>query len=856
MVHRVYLPVPNQPSGTMRTTLLIALILAASALSAGAQDPLPTIEKKTENLDRKEGYFPLYWDEDAGKIWLEVPRVGEDFLYAVSLSAGLGSNDIGLDRNQLGPQRVVRFERIGRRLLLRAPNLRFRASTDSEAERRAVEDAFAGSVVWGFDIAARTDDRFLVDATAFVVRDAHNVIPRLSGSGQGTFKLDASRSAPNPDILKGFPRNTEMEAILTFTSDQPGRWVRDAASDPGAITLRVRHSFVRLPDPGFEPRAYDPRSGYFGGSYEDYSAPIGEDMTRRFITRHRLVKAHPDSVLSDPVEAIVYYLDPGTPEPVRSALLDGARWWGQAFSAAGYRDAFRVEMLPPDADPLDARYNVINWVHRATRGWSYGSSLTDPRTGEIIKGHVLLGSLRVRQDYLLMEGLLAPYDSTGDRPPDQDPMLRAALARIRQLSAHEVGHTLGLAHNYAASINNRASVMDYPAPLVLISRDGTPAIGSAYAIGIGEWDKVAIRYGYSEIPDSVDEHVALSAILVEAEARGLSYLTDQDARPAGSAHPLAHLWDNGTDAVRGLRDAMAVRRATLARFGPDVIRNGRPLATMHEVLVPLYLHHRYQIEAASKLVGGQRYEYQLKGQTVGRPLPATRREQEEALSVLLSALEAPELAVPVAARTQIPPRPPGFDATRELFDGYSDPAFDAYAPAEVVASLVVDLLLNSERIARLMYQADFDSRLPSLSDMLADVSEAVWEADLRRDDYEAELQRIVQQVWVDGLVAAVVRPGIAPGVRARLRQHLIELQDFLGAEPGEDHETVAHRALIFDQLDRFLVRLYDPEERTERATTPPGSPIGSGGEAVLRMNTRREWLEAWQPEPGYCSMDG
>ncbi len=839
----------------MRKPLLLALLLAVS-LPAAAQDPLPSIEEKTTGLERRDGYFPLYWDDDSGKIWLEVPRVGEDFLYAVSLAAGLGSNDIGLDRNQLGPQRLVRFERIGRRLLLRAPNLRFRATTESSAERKAVEDAFSGSVVWGFDVTARSDDRFLVDATAFVVRDAHGVIQSLASSGQGTFRLDASRSAPNPEVLRAFPRNTEMEAILTFTSDAPGRYVRDAAADPGAVTLRVRHSLVRLPDPGFEPRAFDPRSGYYELSYADYASPIGDDMTRRLIARHRLVKAHPDSALSDPVAPIVYYLDPGTPEPVRSALLDGARWWAQAFRTAGFRDAFRVEMLPEDADPLDARYNLINWVHRATRGWSYGSSLVDPRTGEIIKGHVLLGSLRVRQDYLLMEGLLAPYDSARAVAPEPDPMLRTALARIRQLSAHEVGHTLGLAHNYAASTDGRTSVMDYPAPLVMVSLDGTPAIGSAYAFGIGEWDMVAIRYGYAQIPDSVDEHAALASILEDARQRGLHYLTDQDARPPGSAHPLAHLWDNAADAVRGLRDAMMVRRAALARFGPDVIREGRPLATMQDVLVPVYLHHRYQLEAAAKLVGGVRYEYEIKGETDGRPLPVSRREQEEALGLLLDALDPRELALPVSARTLIPPRPPGFDATRELFDGYVDPTFDAYAPAEVVASLVVDLLLTPERMARLMYQEDFDSRLPSMSDMLAEVSEAVWQDDVRRDPYEAELQRIVQQVWIDGLIAAAVRPGIAPGVRARLRQHLVELQNLLGSEPGTDHETVAHRALAFDQIDRFLVRLYDPAERTVRATTPPGSPIGSGEDAALRMRTRQAWIEAWQPETGYCSMDG
>lgn len=840
---------------TIPTVLTLALAALFMAAHEAAAQVLPTIEEKTGALVRRDGFFPLYWDDDLGKVWLEVNRLDEDFLYAVSLAAGLGSNDVGLDRNQLGPQRLVRFSRIGRKLMLSEPNQQFRASSENAAERQSIADAFASSIVFAFDIAARTGDRYLVDATAFVVRDAHGVIARLRGSGQGTFRLDASRSAPNPDVIKAFPKNSEMEAILTFESDSPGGWVRQVAADPSAVTLRVRHSFVELPPPGFEPREFDPRSGYFDFSYADYSTPIGEDLQRRLIQRHRLEKKNPGAAISDPVEPIVYYLDPGTPEPVRTALLEGGRWWASAFEAAGFSNAFRVEVLPDGADLLDARYNVINWVHRSTRGWSYGSSLADPRTGEIIKGHVLLGSLRVRQDYLIFEGVTSPYE--GGIPPN-DIGLGASLARIRQLSAHEIGHTLGLAHNYAASTNDRASVMDYPAPLITIE-DGRFNLDGAYDTGIGEWDEVAIRYGYSEMPanagTSAERRAFLDSILEEARSRGLLYLTDQDARPTGSAHPLAHLWDNLAEPLAGLDQAAKIRRAALERLGATSIRPGRPLALVQEALVPTYLYHRYQIEAASKLVGGVNYAYAITGTREVLPSPVPAATQREAIRRLLALVAPSELGLPVGLRTSLPPRPPGYPATREVFSSYADPMPDAYVPAEVLAGLVFGLLLDPARAARLVYQQDADSRKPSLIDLLDAVSERVWREDPPNGGYLAEIERIVQQVWIDQVVATLARPSLAPGVRSGLFQHLMDLRAWLSLRPGDDYETQAHRAYAYDQIDRYLVRLYDPQEQVASPETPPGQPIGSGESSLSRVQGRQAWLMAWDDLTRACSQD-
>ena len=464
-------------AGTALPAAVVSMVVLAGTMGfsgtayAQADGSLPAIESHTAGFERLDGFFPLYWDDDAGTLWLEIGRLDAEVLYVNALAAGVGSNDIGLDRGQLGGSRIVRFERVGRKILMVQPNYGYRATTSNPDEHRAVEDAFATSVLFGFTVAARTDDRFLVDATSFLLRDVHGVVDRLPG----TYRLDSQRSAVYLPRTRSFPQNTEMEATLTFARDRRGDGpgfgrgaVEAVTPSADAVTVRQRQSLIALPDDGYTPRPYDPRAGYGAVSFVDYAAPLGEPMTRRYLRRHRLEKRDPSAAVSEVVEPIVYYLDRGTPEPVRSALLDGARWWNQAFEAAGYRDAFRVELMPAGADPLDVRYNVIQWVHRSTRGWSYGSSVTDPRTGEIIKGHVTLGSLRVRQDYLIAEGLLSPYIAGDEEPPE---LAALALARIRQLSAHEVGHTLGLGHNYYASSQGRISVMDYPHPLVTLGPD-------------------------------------------------------------------------------------------------------------------------------------------------------------------------------------------------------------------------------------------------------------------------------------------------------------------------------------------------------------------------------------------------
>jgi hypothetical protein len=795
---------------------------------AAALQELPSIEDFTAGATRLDGLVTLYWNDDSGSLYLEVPELDRELLYVSSLSQGVGSNDLGLDRAQLGRTHVVFFRRVGRKVLMVQPNYAYRAESQNAAERRAVDEAFARSVLWGFELEARSDDRLLVDATDFLLRDSHGIGARLARASQGTYKVDASRSAVHLPRTRAFPRNTEIDVLLTLVGTEPGALIRSVTPTAEALSVNLHHSFVALPEPGFRTREHDPRAGFNSVSYEDFAAPLSEPSRRRLAARHRLEKADPSAALSDPVEPIVYYLDPGTPEPVRSALLDGARWWNEAFEAAGYRNAFQVEMLPEGADPMDVRYNTITWIHRSTRGWSYGSSVIDPRTGEILKGHVSLGSLRARQDLLIAEGLLAPYG--GDDTQGADRAEEMVLARIRQLSAHEVGHTLGLAHNYLASSQGQESVMDYPHPVVRLTDDGEIDLSQAYAVGIGEWDKVSIEWGYRHFPETVSESDALEGILDAARRRGLGFLSDQDARPAGSAHPRVHLWDNGSDPVAELRRVMRVRRAALDRFGEQAIRFGRPLATLEEALVPLYLHHRYQVAAAAKVVGGQYYGYALRGdgQEPARPAPAP--EQREALSALLVTLQPAELAIPVDLLPLLPPRPLGFPAHRELFGGNTSPSFDPVQPAAVAADATLALLLQPQRAARLVVQSSLDPGLPGLDEVLAAVGDAVLPVGVGAD-YPSEIARTVRWVYVDRLIA-LAESAAMPQVRALARTRLAALPGELAARGGVSAAEDAHRALLEVRITRHLSRPAVPAERPAVPQAPPGSPIGTAAEGL------------------------
>lgn len=781
---------------------------------------LPPIETFTAEMDSHSGFFSYYYSPKNGHLYLEIERWEKEFLYINSLAAGIGSNDVGLDRGQLGDSRVVRFSRMGPKVLLIQGNYDYRAVSDNAEERKSVDEAFAQSVLGGFSVVATSQEKALIDMTDFLLQDAHQVAQQISQMDEGTYNLDPTRSALYLPMTKNFPRNTEFEALLTFNGKSTGPYLPTVVPSPEAISVRQHHSFVQLPDDEYEPRKDDPRSGFIAMQYQDYATPIGDPLVKRFIIRHRLAKKNPEAAISEAVEPIVYYVDRGAPEPIRSALIAGASWWNQAFEAAGYTNAFQVKVMPADADPMDVRYNLIQWVHRSTRGWSYGASVQDPRTGEIIKGHVSLGSLRVRQDYLIAQGLLKPYETGKPASPQ---MLEMALARLRQLSAHEVGHTIGLMHNFAASTNDRASVMDYPHPFIQMDDNGNIEMAESYAVGIGEWDKRAIMYGYQDFPDEVNEAEALWEIVQEGIDQGLGYMSDSDARPYGSAHPQAHLWDNGTDAVSELSRLLSVRKHALANFGEHHIPEGAPMATLEEVLVPLYFAHRYQVEAAVKLVGGMAYTYSLRGdgQIPTAMVPAS--EQTAALEGILASLEPETLAIPEHILALIPPRAPGYSRSRETLPLRTRFTADPLAAASGLAHFTFSLLLHRERAARLMEFHARDPRLPSLSDVLEQAVEHAWKPDT--NPYHQAIRWEVRFALTDQLLKLAGDQQAGAQVNAQAWEQIIKLSVRLR---GTNQSNPANARWMLNSIDQFQE---NPEKwkPAPAPKLPAGSPIGCGG---------------------------
>ncbi len=783
-----------------------------------------SIQNTTRNSVYFPGYFPFWWDEKSGKIWLEIKDLGKEFLYVNSLPAGLGSNDIGLDRGQLGNTRVVKFIRSGNKILLVQPNLAYRASSANLAERRSVEEAFAQSVLWGTTISATEKGRVLIDFTPFLMQDAHDVSGTLARANQGNYSPDINRSAIYLERTKNFPKNTEWETLITFAGRPGGEFVRSVTPTPSSISVRQHHSFVELPDDQYKPRKFDPRSGYFETSWYDYSVPIAEPINQRYIVRHRLEKKDPLAAISDPVEPIIYYLDPGVPEPVKSALLDGARWWDQAFEAAGYRNAFIVKELPLDADPMDVRYNLIQWVHRSTRGWSYGSTVSDPRTGEIIKGHVSLGSLRVRQDYLIAQGLRSFFDGKQSTDSVAEQM---ALARLRQLSAHEIGHTIGLAHNFAASQNDRASVMDYPHPFVTLDKN-TLNFSKAYDDKIGLWDKRTILYGYQDFPDGVDENKELDKIITENLRLGLLYISDEGARAASTGHPDANLWDNGPDATSELIRLMELRKTALKRFGEPSIPHGRVMADLERVLAPLYLSHRYQTEAVSKLIGGVYYSYAVRGDNQITNAPVTENAQINAFEAMMLTLQPDFLALPESLIRQIPPQPIGFDRDRELFKTNTGGYFDPLAAAGSSAGHTLDLLLLPERLNRLSEQ-QARGLLPKfrISYLLGKLRTTLWAAPGQEQAMYTEIQHIVQQIYINKLLSLTMSETATATVKGYVLQEINDLEIEISKKWAKENAPAekAQQTWMLHQIARFKEKP-DQFKPVPVPAMPPGQPIG------------------------------
>ena len=853
-----------------RLALLISTLLFAAPVLDARQGAPPqqrpaavqSIEDRTSGMKKLDGYFPLYWDERTGSMFLEISRLDTEFLFSTGLSAGLGSNDIGLDRGSgRGGGRLVHFQRVGPRVMLVQPNQSFRSSAKNPLERKAVEDSFAKSILWGFTVAAESGGRVLVDATDFFMRDVANAAGSLR---PGNYRLDRTRSAFYLPNTRNFPMNTEVDMTLTFVNEptggggggggptqgptpitQPGApgggggggggfggnlfsgTVASVTPSPEAVTLREHASFVQLPDNNFQPRHDDPRAGYGGATFVDYSQPIGEQIQFRYVRRHRLQKKDPNAPISEPIKPIEYWVDSGAPEDVKKALIEGAMWWNQAFEAAGFRNALIVRELPGDADPMDIRYNMINWVHRSTRGWSSGGSVSDPRTGEIIKATVTLGSLRDRQDYMIFEGLLSPYTNGNERPTI---LYDTALARIKQLSAHEVGHTLGLGHNYYDSKKGWISVLDYPHPLEVLREDGTIDLSRAYEARIGDWDKVAINYGYRQFPAGTNEQAELTKILDAAWGEDVRYFTNQDT----DIHPRVEQWSNGVNQADELSRLMKVRRAALNRIGLNTIRTGMPTVMIEEPLVPIYMYHRYAVESTASMIAGQDFVYAMRGDN-RTPVEWVNGEmQRQAIDSLTATLKPSELTIPKRILDLLPPRPPGYGMHRELFPRTTGEGFDPINPASIAADVTIGFILQADRAARMVAQSAVDQSLPGLGEVIDRLIRATFDQPTS-GSYEAEVKRAEERVLVDRLMwLAAVSPNAQ--VRAITTLKLNRLAARSGVVPtgtGSQVESErAHRALMAADIKRFNERPVNDQLSARfmpPSPAPPGAPIGDTG---------------------------
>ena len=814
-----------------------AFVSAYAESSAKAADDKTSLALRTVGLQRRDGFLPYYWDEKKGAILFELsPAVlGREFLYFTGLGSGIGSTEAFADRSSFGGGWVCRFRRVGMRVLLIQENTSFRAPNGAPELQHSVEYSFPTSVLASLPVEAEQDGTVLVNADSLLVRDAFDLLSQLrrptravggtmvreQSSKAADWRLDKDRSVIDLEHTGSFPLNTEVEALLTFATDSEGDLNQP---DPHALSVREHHSFVAVPDPGYEALEQDLRVGFITSSFQDFSQAYDRPLMRYLVNRWRLQKKDPNAALSEPVKPIVFYLDRAIPEPVRSAARTGALWWNAAFEQAGFRNAVRIEDLPEGADPMDVRYPTIQWTNRSGRGWSVGQSHVDPRTGEIIHAVVQLDSHRMRTVNNYWESTIpsgrnssepaldtfAALDNLDPQTSEQQVMLN----RLALLTCHEMGHVLGLEHNFVASTYGRGSVMDYFAPRVHIRADGSADLSDAYMQGVGSYDRHIIEWGYSQgkVGSTAEQEQARrDAIVKAAIAKGIVWGNTDD--------PRWNSYDDGPDPVNWLKEVLPVRDALLAHYGPRMLRPGEPNSMLASRLPLVYLFHRYALGAAINVVGSAEVPLSLAGDGQAPVIVWPAQSQKEALQLMLQALRPARLTIPADVWRALAPVE-NRDPDPERFTSSAGYLFSPQDGARAVAEIVAGGLLNPQRMERLAVISRQNAQALSPESVVSALVNAAFTDDAKTPA-ERDLAGVVQSEVAERLMVLAVNSDATPEVRAAGLAGVREVQ-------GAVKKSGVHGPAI-EQLDHEIgLFLQNPSANTPKLKSsgaPAGPPV-------------------------------